>query len=151
MKRARRSLDLKCLTVAVAVALLAAPSVQAAATNDVREPARTGSRTELHSVTAPQHPGPSNGSAKSYFWTEASITAAVLAGIVVLGLWGDVAIGGVIFGVQLLCAGAALPARKVVARAREGSRRVGQVGGSSPVAPPRDDPAPALPPPGVAP
>jgi hypothetical protein len=36
----------------------------------------------------------------------------VLAGIVVLGLWGDVAIGGLIFGIAALGAGAVLTARK---------------------------------------
>ena len=42
---------------------------------------------------------------KSYFWTDTAITGGVLTGIVMLGLWGDVAIGSVILGIQLLCAG----------------------------------------------
>jgi hypothetical protein len=67
-------------------------------------------------VTGSQHTGPNqrpHSSGKSYFWAEASIAAGVLAGIFVLGLWGDVAIGGVILGLQLLCAGAGLAARKL--------------------------------------
>jgi hypothetical protein len=135
MKGARNPLHVKCLTAAVAVALLAAPTVQAAASNlPVR--ASAGPTTELRSGAGPGHPRPShvrtNDSAKSYFWREASITAGVLAGIFALGLWGDVAIGGVIFGIQLLCAGSARAARKVGARARDASRWVGQVAGSNP-------------------
>jgi hypothetical protein len=43
---------------------------------------------------------------KSYFWADAGIAAGVLTGLLMLGLWGDRAIGGAIFGMQLLCMGA---------------------------------------------
>jgi hypothetical protein len=137
MRRSWRPLELKCLTAAVAVALLAAPTVQAAAANS-RPVTRDGLATELRSVTAAQHVEPKhaqlNGSGKSYFWTDAAIVGGVLAGILVLGLWGDVAIGGVILGIELLCAGAAIAARRVSAHAREASRRMRQVAGSKPAA-----------------
>jgi predicted lipid-binding transport protein (Tim44 family) len=132
MNRSRGHLHLKCLTAAVAVALLAAPTVQAAAAGSGPVMRR------LHSVTAAQHVEANqvqpNGSGKSSFWSDAAIAGGVLAGILVLGLWGDVAIGGLILGLQLLCAGAALCSRKVVARAREASRRTGQVAESDPAA-----------------
>jgi hypothetical protein len=114
MNRSRRPLQLKCLTAAVAVALLAVPTVQAAAAT---------SHPVVHSVTV-QHVEPNQvqPSGKSYFWSDVAIGAGVLAGIVVLGLWGDVAIGGLIVGIQLLCASAALGARKVAAHARKAPR-----------------------------
>jgi hypothetical protein len=137
MNRSWRPLELKCLTAAVVVALLAAPTVQAAAANS-RPVTRGGPATELRSVTAAQHLEPNrvqpNGSGKSYFWSDAAIAGGVLAGILVLGLWGDVAIGGAILGIQFLCAGAAIAGRKVGAHAREASRRVWQVAGSNPAA-----------------
>jgi predicted lipid-binding transport protein (Tim44 family) len=132
MKRSRTSLALKCLTAVVAVALLAAPTVQAASANG------------RPSVATAQHVEPNqaqpNGSGKSYFWSDVAIAGGVLAGILALGLWGDVAIGGAILGFQLLGAAAAIAARSVGANARGASRRVWQVG-SSP-ARPRSDPAP---------
>jgi hypothetical protein len=138
MNRSRRPLELKCLTAAVAVALLAAPTVQAGAANS-RPVTGSGLATEPRSVTAAQHVEPTkqaqlNGSGKSYFWTDAAIVGGVLAGILVLGLWGDVAIGGVILGIELLCAGTAIAARKVGAHAREASLRMWQSAGSNPAA-----------------
>lgn len=135
MNRSRGHLHLKCLTAAVAVALLAAPTVQAGAASS-----RPVMRAGLHSVTAAQHVEANqvqpNRSGKSSFWSDAAVAGGVLAGIVVLGLWGDVAIGGLILGLQLLCAGAASGARKVVPRAREESRTA-QVAESNPAAPSR--------------
>jgi hypothetical protein len=137
MNRSWRPLERKCLTAAVAVALLAAPTVQAAAAN-ARPATRGGLATELRSVTAAPHVDPNqvqpNRSGKSYLWSDAAIAGGVLAGLVVLGLWGDVAIGGAILGIQLLCAGAAITARKLGAHAREASRRVRQVVESNPAA-----------------
>jgi hypothetical protein len=122
---------LKCLTAAVAVAL-AAPAVQAAASS--LPVARGGVARELRSATPTRHADPKQGQpdGKAHFWSDAAIAGGVLAGIVVLGLWGDVAIGGVILGIQLLCAGTAIAARKASAHARGASRRVGQVAGSNP-------------------
>jgi hypothetical protein len=134
MNRSWRPLELKCLTATVAVALLAAPTVQAAAA-DSRPVTRGGPATELRSVTAAQHVEPNqvqpNGSGKSYFWSDAAILVGVLTGIVVLGLWGDVAIASAILGIQLLGAGMAIAARRVGAHAHEASRRVWQVAGSN--------------------
>jgi hypothetical protein len=153
MKGTRRSHYLKALTVAAALALPAATTVGAAAANGLPGPA-PGPTAELPSVSGPQQLGPNRvqpkGSGKSYFLTEASVAAAVLAGFIVLGLYGDVAIGGVIFAVQLACASAARAARKVGTLAREASPQMQHVAGSAPPAAPREDPAPALPPPGVA-
>jgi hypothetical protein len=53
----------------------------------------------------------------SYFWEEAGIAAAVLTGFVVLGLWGDLAIGSLVWGIGALIAGAGLIAHKAGARA----------------------------------
>jgi hypothetical protein len=137
MSRSWRHLELKCVTAAVAVALLAAPTVPAAAANS-RPVTRGGLATELRSVTPAKHVESDQmqpkASGKSYFWIDAAITGGVLAGIVVLGLWGDLAIGGAILGTELLCAGAAIAARKVGPRARRVSRRVSQVAGSNPAA-----------------
>jgi hypothetical protein len=112
------------------VALLAAPAAQAAAASS--RPVTPGAPTAARHVEPRQVQR--NGSGKSYFWSDAAIAGAVLAGIVVLGLWGDVVIGGAIFGIQLFCAGAAIAARKVGAHARGASRRVWQVAGSKPAA-----------------
>ncbi len=154
MKGTRRPHYLKALTVGVALALPAAPTVGSAAANGLPGPAPTGPTTELPSVAGPQQLGPnrvqSKGDGKSYFLTEASVAAAVLAGFIVLGLYGDVAIGGVIFAVQLACASAERAARKVGTLARDASPQMQHVAGSAPPAPPREDPAPALPPPGAA-
>jgi hypothetical protein len=115
--------------------LLAAPTIQAVEANS-RPATHGGPATELRSVTAAQHLEPNQmqpkGSAKSYFWSYAAITGGVLAGIVVLGLWGDLAIGGAILCIQLLCGGAAIAARKVGPCSRAASRRVRQVTGSNP-------------------
>jgi hypothetical protein len=137
MSTSWRPLELKCLTATVAVALLAAPTIQAAAANS-RPATRGGLATELRSVTAAQHLEPKQvqptASGKSYFWSDTAITGSVLMGIVVLGLWGDLAIGGAILGIQLLCAAAAIAARKVGPYTRAASRRVRQVTGSNPAA-----------------
>jgi predicted lipid-binding transport protein (Tim44 family) len=131
MRRSWRPLELKCLTAAVAVALLAAPTVQTATANS--RPATRGGLATAAQHVEPKQAQP-NGSGKSYFWTDAAIVGGVLAGILALGLWGDVAIGGVILGIELLCAGTAIAARKVGAQAREGSRRMRQVARSKPAA-----------------
>lgn len=137
MNRSWRPLELKCLTAAVAVAFLATPTVQVAAANS-KPVTPGGPAVELRPVTAAQHVEPNqlqpHGSGKSYFWSDAAITLGVLASIVVLGLWGDVAIGGAILSIELLCAGAAIAARKVGDYARGASRRVRQVAGSNPAA-----------------
>ena len=137
MSTSRRHLELKSLMAAVAVALLAAPTIQVAAANS-RPVTHGGRAAELRSVTDAGHGKPNqmqpNGSGKSYFWIDAAITGAVLAGIVMLGLWGDLVIGGAILGIQLLCAGAAIAARQVGAYARRASRRVSQVARSNPAA-----------------
>jgi predicted lipid-binding transport protein (Tim44 family) len=126
--------ELKCLATVVAVALLAAPTVQAAAANDTPV-TRDGSAAELRSMTAGRQAEPNQArpyrSGKSYLWSDTAMLGGVLAGIVVLGLWGDVAIGGAILGIQLLCVGAAIAARKAGAHARKASRRVWQVAGSN--------------------
>jgi hypothetical protein len=140
MRRNWRPPELKCLTAAVAVALLAAPTIEVVAANS-RPATRGGLAIELRSVTAAQHVEPDQmqpkGSGKSYFWSDAAITGGVLVGIVVLGVWGDVAIGSAILVIQLLCAGAAIAARMVRAYGREASRRVWHVAGSNPAASPK--------------
>jgi hypothetical protein len=137
MNRSWGPRELKCLTAVAAVAFLAAPTVQAVAANS-RPGTRGGLATDLRSVTPPQHlelnQMQPKGSAKSYFWSDAAITGGVLAGIVVLGLWGDLAIGGAILAIQLLCAGAAIAARKLGPYSRAASRRVRQITGSNPAA-----------------
>jgi hypothetical protein len=130
MNSRRRPLVLKCLTAAVAVALLAAPTLKAATGG--------GPATELRPMPAAQQVEPSqiqpSGSGKSYFWSDAAIAGGVLAGIVVLGLWGDVAISGAILGIQLFCVGWAMAVRTVGAYSRRASRRVWQAAGSNPAA-----------------
>lgn len=130
MKGRKTSLSLKCLGLAAAVAVLAAPTLQTSAATNIRGSAMTGPRAEgrAASVTVGSHhlartqPRPKPRSA-SHFWADAGILAGVLAGIVVLGLWGDVAIGGLIFGIAALGAGAVLTARKVYARGCGAFRR----------------------------
>ena len=123
--KARTTLNVKCLTVA-AVALLAILPVQAGAANSPARPARATQESELRPVTGSQHPAQNpvrpTGSGKSYFWADAGIATALLAGFMALGLWGDRAVGGVIFGIQCLCVGAAWPARKIRAHASARSR-----------------------------
>lgn len=130
MGRNRKSLGLKyvSVTAAVAVALLTASTVQAAAAASSRPVTHEARAAELGSAqTQPM------GSGKSYFWSDVAITGGVLAGIVVLGLWGDVVVGGTILGIQLLCAGAAIAARKVKAAGRA-PQRAEQVIKSNPAA-----------------
>jgi hypothetical protein len=114
----RTTLNLKCLTVAAAVALLATLPVQAGAAasphRSVRAPLTSGLRSTTGAQPNPVRP---TGSGTSYFWADASIAAALVTGLLVLGLWGDRAVGGGILGIQLLCASAARGARKVRAHA----------------------------------
>ena len=123
--KAKTTLNLKCLTVA-AVALLAILPVPAGAANSPHRPAQATQESELRSVTGSQHPAPNpvqpTGSGKSYFWADAGVATALLAGFLALGLWGDRAVGGVIFGIQCLCVGAAWPTRRVRAHASARSR-----------------------------
>ena len=134
MGRSRKPLGLKCAMAVVAVALLAATIVPVAAAKS--QPVTLGGRATEQSVTAARHVESNRtqpyGSGKTYFWSDLAITGGVLAGIVVLAIWGDVAIGGAILVIQLLCVGAATAARKIGARARTASRRVWQVAGSNP-------------------
>jgi hypothetical protein len=119
--KGKMTLNLKCLTVTAAVALLATLPVQAGAANSPHRPARAAVASEFHSVTGPQHlvlnPVRPTGSGKSYFWVDAGIAAAALTGFLALGLWGDRAVGGVILSIQLLCVGAAWATRTVRAHA----------------------------------
>ena len=124
--KAKTTLNLKCLTVA-AVALLAILPVQAGAANSPHRRAQATQESELHSATRSQHAGlkplQPTGSGKSYFWADAGLAAAFLVGFLALGLWGDRAVGGVIFAIQCLCVGLAWPIRNVRAHASARSRR----------------------------
>jgi hypothetical protein len=111
--------------VAVAAALLAAPTVHAAAGNN---------RPVAHAQQLEPKQMQPNGSGKSYFWREAAIAGGVLAGIVALGLWGDVVIGGAILGIQLVSAGAAIAACRVGTHTRRATRRTSRVTESNPAA-----------------
>lgn len=127
MKGRKTSISLKCLTLAAAIAVLAAPPMQARAATGVGGPVTTRLTTEASSVTGSRHLNPNQGprhGGKSYFWPETGIVAGVLAGTLLLGLWGDVAIGGIIFAVQALCEGAATAARKARAHAGKTMRPV---------------------------
>ena len=130
MKGRRLSLELKCLALAVALAVLAAPTVQASAATSVPGAATTALRAEERAANGKASPQnlarnqlPPKQSTASYFWADAGIAAGVLAGFVALGLWGDVAIGGLIVGVALLGAGAAQIARTACVRGRAAFRR----------------------------
>ena len=118
--KAKTTLNLKCLTVA-AVALLAILPVQTGAANSPHRRAQATQESELHSATRSQHAGlkplQPTGSGKSYFWADAGLAAAFLVGFLALGLWGDRAVGGIILGIQCLCAGAAWPVRTIGAHA----------------------------------
>ena len=140
MSKSWRSPELKCLTAAVvAVALLAASTNQAVAATS-RPETHASMATAPHSVSDAQHAklnqSPPNGSGKSYFWSYLAITAGVIAGTVALGLWGDLAIGGIILVIEALCAGAAIAARRVGQQASGVSRRQRSVVESKPAASP---------------
>jgi hypothetical protein len=132
VKGRKISLNATWLTLAVAFAVLAAPTVQArAATNGpgtamtvLRPNGAAGGQASPDQLARKQLL-PKQGSA-SYFWAEAGVAAAVLAGLLMLGLWGDLAIGGLIVGVGLLASGAALIARKASLRARDEARAAGR-------------------------
>ncbi len=129
MNGGKRSLNLKCLTLAVALAVLAAAPIQARAATSVRGSATIGVGAEGRAASGkatlhfPRNQLRAKQSTASYFWVDAGIAAGVFAGFVVFGLWGDVAIGGLIFGVGVLGAGAVLTARKACARGRQAFRR----------------------------
>ena len=53
--KGKTTLNLKCLTVTAAVALVATLPVQAGAANSPHRPARAAVASEFHSVTGPQH------------------------------------------------------------------------------------------------
>jgi hypothetical protein len=133
------------VTVAVALGLTVAPAVGAAAANGLPAGRPLDRRRSCLQWLAHSNWGRTRcsrrGSGKSYFLTEASVAAAVLTGFIVLGLYGDVAMGGVIFGMQFACASAARAARKVGTLARDASPQVRHVAGSTPPAPPREEPA----------
>jgi hypothetical protein len=125
VKGRKTSRNLKCLTLAIAIAVLAAPTVQAGTATSVRgsaaslrtEGSATGGNAKPQVLARTQLPP--KRTTTSYFWAEAGVAAAVLAAFVVLGLWGDVLIGGLFFGIGALGGGVALTARKACARARE--------------------------------
>ncbi len=121
----KTTLNLKCLTVA-AVALLAVLPVQAEAANSPDRLARATLESELRPVTGSPHPAQNPvrpaGSGKSYFWADVGIAGALLGGFMALGLGGDRAVGGFIFGIQCVCVGLAWPTRKVRAYASARSR-----------------------------
>jgi hypothetical protein len=140
MKGRTTTLGLKCLVLAVTLAALAMPAVQARAATSDRGSATIGLRTEGQTASgkASQHhlarKQLEQGSA-SYFWVDAGITAGVLVGFFVLGLWGDVVIGGLIAGVGFLGAGAALIARKAYVRGRQALGRKTPCDAPTPEAP----------------
>ena len=116
--KGRTTLTLKCLTVAAAVALLATLPVEAGPASSPHRSSRAPLTSDLHSTTGAQpDPVRPTGSGTSYFWADTSIAAALVTGLLVLGLWGDRAVGGGIIGIQLLGATAARGARKVRAHA----------------------------------
>ena len=123
--KGKTTLNVRCLTVA-AVALIAILPLHAAAANSRPRPAQATQESELRSATGSPHAGPKpvqpTGSGKSYFLVDAGIATALLVGFLALGLWGDRAVGGIIFGIQCLCVGAAWPARKIRAHASARSR-----------------------------
>ncbi len=108
----KTSRKLKCLALALALAGLAAPMVQARAATKMPATATNVPGTATTFLRADGAASGSDqfawkqlsrkGSSTSYFWAEAGIAAAVLVGFVVLGLWGDAAIGGLIFGVVVV-------------------------------------------------
>lgn len=136
------SLDLRCLALAVALAALAAPTLSATAATSVRGSATTALHAEGRAAIGKAGPDqlaleqlrPKQSSA-SYFWADVGIAAGVLAGFVVLGLWGDVAIGGLIVGVALLGSGAALIGRTACVRGREAFGREASSQTPTPAAP----------------
>ena len=138
MKGRKTSINLSCLTLAATIAILAAPTMEARAATHVSAPVTSRLTTEASAVTSPPHLNPNQGTrpaVKSYFWSETGTVAGVLAGILVLGLWGHVAIGGMIFAVSALCEGAAKVARKAGVHARKTHRPVAASDTPSPEAP----------------
>lgn len=125
MKTKRTSLNLKRLTIVVTLAVLAAAPVHATAASTIRgsastvvrgELAGTGRKADSPQLTRNQLP-PKLPSA-SYFWIDAGVLAAVLAGLVLLGLWGDVAVGGIVFGIWVIAAAVCLAIRKAYVHIR---------------------------------
>jgi hypothetical protein len=116
---------MKWLTIAVTLAALAVPPAEAAAASTIRGSATTLARVGVPATSATagsRHLARNQFRPKqvgtSYFRTEAAILAALLGGILVLGLWGDVAIGAVVSGIWALTAGAGAAARKAYTHAR---------------------------------
>src|SRR5262249_4998259 len=125
--RTKTSLSLKWLAIALTLAVLAAPTVRARAAGSIRGSATTASLREVPTAGPKagsrhviQNQYPSKRSTASYLWAVPGIAAAVPAGLLLLGLWGDVAIGGVLAGIVLLTAGAGLTVRKTYVRVRRG-------------------------------
>ena len=126
MKATKTFLTLNSLIIVVALAMLVAPTGQARAASGVGGSPTSRQYTEIRAanaeagrqqVTRTQLPLKRN--TVSYFWEEAGIAAAVLTGFVVLGLWGDLAIGSLVCGIGALIAGASLIARNADSRVRQ--------------------------------
>lgn len=126
MKATKTFLTLNSLIIVVALAMLVAPTGQARGASGV------GGSPASRQFTATRAANAEAGRRQvtrsqlhlkrtrvSYFWEETGIAAAVLTGFVVLGLWGDLAIGNLICGIGALIAGAGLIARKADARVRQ--------------------------------
>ena len=125
MKGTKTSRAMQWLTIAVTLAALAVPPAEAAAASTSRGSATTLARVGVPATSAtsgPPHLARNQFRPKqigtSYFWTEAGIVAALLGGFLLLGLWGDVAIGAVVSGIWALTAGAGAAARKAYTHAR---------------------------------
>ena len=126
MERTKTSLNLMWLTIVVTLAVLATAPVHATAASNIRGSAPTVVRADVPAASAKagsrhltrNQLRPKQASA-SYFWIEAGILVAVFAGIVLLGLWGDIAIGCVVFGIWVLTAASGLATRKAYLHIRQ--------------------------------
>lgn len=103
MKRRTSIPFLSCLIVATVVAFLAPSTAQAARAVGVPTAAAS---TDTARQPRAQDELRSSATGQSYLWDYVVVTGAVLLGLVVLGLWGDVAIGAVIVGICGLAGGA---------------------------------------------
>lgn len=74
---------------------------------------------------------PASNGGSGFGWVDLAVAVAVLAGIVLLGLYGDVAVGALVFGVVAsIEMGARLSARAVRSVARTGRRSTKPIAGT---------------------
>jgi hypothetical protein len=123
MKGTMTQTKAKVAGVALALVLLAPAAAHATSKGDH---AARATAPVASTVAVPQGvPVATHSQGPEFGWPEATIGAGICIGILLLGLWGDVAVGAVIMGAAALVGGAATLGRSTSRTLFSSTRRAG--------------------------